>query len=99
MIYLELNIYASVLVVILWKLYEKYNNSKRVNSLIVKMKEKIGLDKFCDYLSKINMDFTDFILEDWESEEEGNVKLNGLTEEEWMDLYLKFLKKKFNKKL
>ena len=45
------------------------------------MKEKIGLDKFCDYLSKINMDFIDFILEDWESEEEGNVKLNGLTEE------------------
>ena len=35
------------------------------------MEKKIGLDKFCDLLSKINMDFTDFILEDWESEEEG----------------------------
>ena len=23
------------------------------------MEKKIGLDKFCDYLSKINMDFTD----------------------------------------
>ena len=54
---------------------------------------KIGLDKFCDLLSKINMDFTDFILEDWEEEEEGNIKLDGLTKEEWMDLYLKFLEK------
>ena len=63
------------------------------------MEKKIGLDKFCDLLLKLNMDFTDFILEDWESEEEGNVKLNGLTEEEWIDLYLQFLKKKFNKKL
>ena len=52
------------------------------------MEDKIGLDKFCDLLSKISMDFTDFILEDWESEEEGNVKLNGLTEKEWMVLYL-----------
>ena len=52
---------------------------------------KIGLDKFCDLLSKINVDFTDFILEDWEAEEEGNVKLDGLTEKEWMNLYLNFL--------
>ena len=54
---------------------------------------KIGLDKFCDLLTKINMDFTDYILEDWEEEEEGNVKLDGLTKEEWMNLYLKFLEK------
>ncbi len=53
---------------------------------------KIGLDKFCDSLSKINMDFTDFVLEDWEAEEDGNIKLDGLTEKEWMILYLKFLK-------
>ena len=58
------------------------------------MEKKIGLDKFCDYLLKINMDFTDFILEDWESVEEGNVKLNGLTEKEWMNLYIEFLEKK-----
>ena len=62
------------------------------------MNEKIGLDKFCDFLVKMNMDFTDFILEDWESEEEGNVKLNGLTKEEWMHLYLQFLKKKLDEK-
>ena len=37
-----------------------------------------------DFILLINMDFTDFILEDWESEEDGNVKLNGLTEKEWM---------------
>ena len=55
------------------------------------MENKIGLDKFCDYLSKINMDFTDFILEDWESVEEGNVKLNGLTEKQWMNLYLSLI--------
>ena len=55
---------------------------------------KIGLDKFCDLLSKINMDFTDYILEDWEAEETGNIKLDGLTEEEWMSLYIKFLEKK-----
>ena len=59
------------------------------------MKEKIGLDKFCDYLTKMNMDFTDykylFILEDWESEEDGNVKLNGLTNEEWINLLIYFL--------
>ena len=60
------------------------------------MEKKIGLDKFCDFLSKINMYFTDFILEDWESEEEGNVKLNGLTHKEWMNLYLQFLEKKNN---
>ena len=58
--------------------------------------KKIGLDKFCDYLSKINMDFTDFILEDWESVEEGNVKLNGLTEKQWMNLYVQFLEKKLS---
>ena len=60
---------------------------------------KIGLDKFCDLLSKINMDFTDFILEEWEAEEEGNIKLDGLTEKDWMDLYLKFLdeRQKLNK--
>ena len=40
------------------------------------MQEKIGLDKFCDLLSKINADFTDYILEDWESVEVGNVKLS-----------------------
>ena len=62
------------------------------------MEEKIGLDKFCDYLTKMKMDFTDFILEDWESEEDGNVKLNGLTKQEWMNLYLRFLKKKLNEK-
>ena len=33
-------------------------------------------------------------LEDWESKEEGNVKLTGLTEVEWMNLYLNFLDKK-----
>ena len=55
--------------------------------------KKIGLDKFCDLLTKINMDFTDFILEDWESREEGNVKLNCLTEKEWMNLYISFLGK------
>mgnify|MGYP005750498145 CR=1 FL=1 len=54
---------------------------------------KIGLDKFCDLLSKINMDFTDYILEDWEAEEKGNIKLEGLTEKEWMSLYMRFLEK------
>ena len=58
------------------------------------MEKKIGLDKFCDLLSKLNMDFTDYILEEWESEEEGNVKLNGLSENEWMNIYKKFLEKK-----
>ena len=54
---------------------------------------KIGLDKFCDILTRINMDFTDFILEDWESEEtEGNIKLNGLTEKDWIRLYIDYLK-------
>ena len=43
---------------------------------------KIGLDKFCDLLSKINMDFTDYILEDWEAEEkELSAELARLTEE------------------
>ncbi len=58
------------------------------------MEKKIGLDKFCDLLSRINMDFTDFILEDWESQEEGNVKLEGLSEKEWMNLYIQFLNKR-----
>ena len=62
------------------------------------MGKKIGLDKFCDLLSKINMDFTDYILEDWESEEEGNVKLNGFSEKEWMDVYKKFLEKRAKSK-
>ena len=44
------------------------------------------------------MDFTDFILEDWESQEQGNVKLNGLTEEEWIRLYFNFIKKKIIKR-
>ena len=56
------------------------------------MENKIGLDKFCDLLNKLSMDFTDYILEDWESKEEGNVKLDGLTKKEWMSLYLNFLK-------
>ena len=56
------------------------------------MKEKIGLAKFCDYLSRLNKDFTDFILEDWESQEQGNVKLNGLTRDEWLRLYIERLK-------
>ena len=44
------------------------------------------------------MDFTDYILEDWEEEEQGNIKLDGLTKEEWMNLYLKFLERnKINK--
>ena len=42
------------------------------------------------------MDFIDYILEDWESEEEGNIKLTGLTQSEWMNLYLNFLEKKIN---
>ena len=54
---------------------------------------KIGLDKFCEILVKINMDFTDFILEDWESEEtDGNIKLNGLTEQDWIRLYMDYLR-------
>ncbi len=54
---------------------------------------KLGLDKFCDILTKINMDFTDFILEDWESEEtDGNIKLNGLTKEDWIKLYIDYLR-------
>ena len=55
--------------------------------------EKIGLDKFCDFLSKVNLEFTDYILEEWESEEENtNIKLDGLTKDEWMHIYLEFLK-------
>ena len=44
------------------------------------MTDRISLDKFCDILSKMNMDFTDFVLEDWESIEDGNTKLDGMTE-------------------
>ena len=44
------------------------------------MDNKISLDKFCDILVKINLDFTDYILEDWESQETGNTNLRGLTE-------------------
>ncbi len=58
------------------------------------MDEKIGLDKFCDLLSKLNMDFTDYVLEDLESEEEGNTKLEGLTEKEWLNLYVNYLQEK-----
>ena len=58
------------------------------------MDEKIGLDKFCDLLSKLNMDFTDYVLEDLESEEEGNTKLEGLTEKEWLILYVNYLQEK-----
>ncbi|MFL2661493.1 MAG: hypothetical protein ACJ0G4_06120 [Alphaproteobacteria bacterium] len=55
--------------------------------------KKIGLDKFCEILTKINMDFTDYILEDWESNEtDGNIKLHGLTEKNWIRLYLNYLK-------
>ena len=63
---------------------------------MVKQWKKNWIRQICDSLTKISMDFTDFILEDWESEEEGNVKLNGLTEKEWMVLYLKFLEKDLN---
>ena len=57
------------------------------------MDNKISLDKFCDILVKINLDFTDYILEDWESEETGNTKLEGLTEKEWLNLYINYIKK------
>tara|TARA_B100001248_G_C27104734_1_gene328586 strand:+ start:290 stop:466 length:177 start_codon:yes stop_codon:yes gene_type:complete len=58
------------------------------------MNNKIALDKFCDILAKINSDFTDYILEDWESEEKGNTKLEGLTEKEWLDLYISYVKER-----
>ena len=56
------------------------------------MNEKINLDKFCEFLNKTNMDFTDWILEEWESIEEGNTKLEGMTKDQWIKLYLQFLK-------
>ena len=59
------------------------------------MTDRISLDKFCDILSKMNMEFTDFVLEDRESIEEGNTKLDGMTEKEWLELYLKFIKGDF----
>ena len=40
------------------------------------------------------MDFTDYVLEDLESEEEGNTKLDGLTEKEWINLYISYLQNK-----
>ena len=58
------------------------------------MNEKINLDKFCEFLNKTNMDFTDWILEEWESIEEGNTKLEGMTKDQWISLYLQFLKDK-----
>ena len=57
------------------------------------MDNRISLDKFCDILVKINLDFTDYILEDWESQETGNTKLEGLTEKEWLNLYMNYIKK------
>ena len=57
------------------------------------MDNNISLDKFCDILAKINLDFTDYILEDWESKESGNTKLEGLTEKEWLNLYINYIKK------
>ena len=57
------------------------------------MDNKISLDKFCDILVKINLDFTDYILEDWESKESGNTKLEGLTEKEWLNLYINYINK------
>ena len=62
---------------------------------VTEMTDRISLDKFCDILSKMNMDFTDFVLEDWESIEDGNTKLDGMTEKEWLELYLKFIKGDF----
>ena len=56
------------------------------------MDNKISLDKFCDRLLKINSDFTDYVLEDWESEEVGNTKLEGLTEKVWLNLYINYVK-------
>ena len=38
------------------------------------------------------MDFTDWILEEWESIEEGNTKIEGMTKSQWVNLYLQFLK-------
>ena len=32
-------------------------------------------------------------LEDWESKESGNTKLEGLTEKEWLDLYISYIRK------
>lgn len=60
------------------------------------MDKKISLDQFCDILSKFSMEFTDFILEDWESTEKGNTKLEGMTIEEWKKLYIKFISKNFD---
>ena len=57
------------------------------------MDNKISLDKFCDIIVKINLDFTDYILEDSESKESGNTKLEGLTEKEWLDLYISYIRK------
>ena len=56
------------------------------------MSKKISLDEFLNYLSKTNLEFVDWILEDFESKEQGNAKLNGLTKEQWLQLYLERLK-------
>ena len=73
-------------------LTHKYNF---ISLEFTEMTDRISLDKFCDILSKMNMDFTDFVLEDWESIEDGNTKLDGMTEKEWLELYLKFIKGDF----
>lgn len=57
------------------------------------MQDKISLDSFLDYLGKVNIEFTDYILEDWEAIEDGNTKLEGMTKKEWLVLYKKFLEK------
>ena len=56
------------------------------------MSEKISLDEFLNFLNKTNLEFVDWILEEFESKEEGNVKLNGLTRDEWLRLYIDRLK-------
>ena len=56
------------------------------------MSEKISLDEFLSFLNKTNLEFVDWILEDFESKEKDNVKLNGLTKDEWIKLYIDQLK-------
>ena len=56
------------------------------------MSEKISLDEFLNFLNKTNLEFVDWILEDFESKEKWNVKLNGLTRDEWLRLYIERLK-------
>ena len=71
--------------------FSSFKQKKIIYHLV--MDNKISLDKFCDILVKINLDFTDYILEDWESEETGNTKLDGLTKKEWLNLYISYIKK------